>query len=75
MLFRSASVYDTLERSIVPMFYREPDRFADVMLHAIAFNGSFFNTQRMLHEYVSKAYLGKGAATAATGAATPTAAT
>ena len=38
------------------MFYREPDRFADVMLHAIALNGSFFNSHRMLQEYVSKAY-------------------
>lgn len=36
----------------------QPDRFADVMLHAIALNGSFFNTQRMLQEYLSKACLG-----------------
>lgn len=38
------------------MFYGEPDRFADVMLHAIALNGSFFNSHRMLLEHVSKAY-------------------
>ena len=55
----AASLYDKLEHSIVPMFYREPDRFAEVMLHAIALNGSFFNTERMLQEYVSKAYLGQ----------------
>jgi starch phosphorylase len=53
----ATSLYDKLERSIAPMFYREPDRFADVMRHAIALNGSFFNTQRMIQEYVSKAYL------------------
>jgi len=26
------------------------------MRHAIALNGSFFNTQRMMQEYVLKAY-------------------
>ncbi len=53
----ATSLYDKLERCIAPMFYREPDRYADVMLHAIALNGPFFNTQRMLQEYVAKAYL------------------
>jgi starch phosphorylase len=52
----ATSLYDKLERCIAPMFYGEPDRFADVMLHAIALNGSFFNSHRMLEEYVSKAY-------------------
>ena len=32
------------------------------MLHAIAVNGSFFNTQGMVQEYVSEAYLGQKAA-------------
>lgn len=54
----AAALYEKLEGTIGPMFYREPDRFADVMVHAIALNGSFFNAQRMLQEYVSKAYLG-----------------
>ena len=69
----AASLYDTLERSVAPMFYREPDRFAEVMLHAIALNGSFFNTQRMLQEYLSKAYLGQKPPTPAPGASATTA--
>jgi hypothetical protein len=28
-----------------------------VMQHAIAINGSFFNTQRMVEEYIAQAYL------------------
>ena len=28
----------------------------DIMRHAIALNGSFFNTQRMVQQYVLKAY-------------------
>jgi len=52
-----SSLYDKLERIIAPLFYRDRDRFLDVMLHAIALNGSFFNTHRMLLQYVLKAYL------------------
>jgi hypothetical protein len=31
--------------------------FTDVMRHCISLNGSFFNTQRMVQQYVMKAYL------------------
>ncbi len=63
----AAALYEKLEGIIAPMFYRERDRFADVMVHAIALNGSFFNAQRMLQEYVSKAYLGTEERTRAVG--------
>jgi glycogen phosphorylase len=52
----AASLYDKLERIVVPMYYRDRDRFIDIMRHAIALNGSFFNTQRMVLQYVTKAY-------------------
>jgi starch phosphorylase len=38
------------------MFYREPERYAEVRRSSIAMNGSFFNTQRMLLQYLSNAY-------------------
>ncbi len=44
------------KRVILPMFYNDRDRFLTVMVHAIALNGSFFNTQRMMQQYVLKAY-------------------
>ena len=40
----------------VPLFYGDQQGFLNVMRHAIALNGSFFNTQRMLQQYVVKAY-------------------
>jgi starch phosphorylase len=52
----AAALYDTLERTVVPLFYRDRDGFIDVMRFAIALNGSFFNTQRMVQQYVLKAY-------------------
>ena len=51
-----SSLYDKLEQAVLPLFYRERERFLDVMLHTIALNGSFFNTHRMMHQYVLKAY-------------------
>ena len=52
----ASSLYDKLEHIILPLFYHDRDRFIDVMRHCIALNGSFFNTHRMVLEYVLKAY-------------------
>jgi starch phosphorylase len=53
----AVSLYDKLEQIIAPLFYKDRESFIDVMRHAIALNGSFFNTHRMLQQYVLKAYL------------------
>lgn len=50
--------YEKLEKTILPMYYQSPERFVEVMRYAIALNGSFFNAQRMMHQYVLKAYFG-----------------
>jgi starch phosphorylase len=50
------SLYDKLEKIVLPLFYHDRERFLEVMLHAIALNGSFFNTHRMIQQYVLKAY-------------------
>jgi glycogen phosphorylase len=52
----AGSLYKKLEEVVIPHYYRERERFIDVMRHAIAFNGSFFNTHRMIQQYVLKAY-------------------
>lgn len=51
-------LYDRLEETIVPMFYNEPEAYLTVMRNAIAVNGSYFTTQRMMQEYVTRAYVG-----------------
>jgi glycogen phosphorylase len=50
------ALYDKLEREIAPMFYGRPNRYMEVMRYAIALNGSFFNTQRMVLQYLTNAY-------------------
>jgi starch phosphorylase len=55
-LIEVSTLYDKLEKEIVPMFYKDSDRFVGIMRSAIALNGSFFNTQRMLNQYIANAY-------------------
>ncbi len=50
------ALYNKLEMIILPMFINEPERYAEVMRHSIALNASFFNTERMLSQYITKAY-------------------
>jgi glycogen phosphorylase len=51
-----ASLYDRLESTILPLYYGNPEQWRAVMRSTIALNGSFFNTHRMLQEYISNAY-------------------
>jgi starch phosphorylase len=50
------SLYDKLDL-IVPMFYEQSTAFTRVMRSAIALNGSFYNAQRMLFQYLENAYI------------------
>jgi glycogen phosphorylase len=50
------SLYGKLERVILPMYYSRTGAYTDVMRNTIALNGSFFNTQRMVAQYVANAY-------------------
>jgi starch phosphorylase len=53
----AASLYEKLERTVVPCFYRDRERFLEIMRNTIALNASFFNTQRMVLQYLYDAYL------------------
>lgn len=52
----ASSLYRQLEHVVIPLYYGNRDRFIEVMRHAIALNASHFNTQRMIGEYIVKAY-------------------
>jgi starch phosphorylase len=54
------SMYDKLEYVIIPMFYERPNTYASIMRSAIALNGSYFNAQRMVLQYLQNAYLRTG---------------
>ena len=50
------ALYDKLQKEIVPMYRDDRSKFIGIMRHSIALNGSFFNTQRMLLQYLARAY-------------------
>ena len=50
------SLYDHLEQAILPVYHGQRDLWRRIMRSTIALNGSFFNTQRMLEQYVLNAY-------------------
>ncbi len=50
------SLYSQLEDVILPLFHNQPELWRRVMRSAIALNGSFFNTQRMVEQYALNAY-------------------
>ncbi|MFA5155571.1 MAG: alpha-glucan family phosphorylase [Patescibacteria group bacterium] len=52
----AASLYDILEQEIVPLFYRDPAAWQEMMRSAISLNASRFNTERVLREYQRDAY-------------------
>ena len=57
MPFRIKGLKRFASNQIVPMFYKQPDCYTDIMRMSIALNGSFFNTQRMVQQYVTNAYV------------------
>jgi starch phosphorylase len=49
-------LFDKLENMILPKFYNDRDNWIRTMRSCIAINASFFNTNRMIQQYVLNAY-------------------
>jgi glycogen phosphorylase len=52
----AGSLYQKLETAVVPLFRAEPEKWARLMRTTLAFNGSYFNTNRMVKQYTRNAY-------------------
>jgi starch phosphorylase len=53
----AANMYDKLDNTIMPLYLAaDISGWAQVQKQAIAYNGDYFNTHRMLQEYVKRAY-------------------
>ncbi|MHB1013238.1 MAG: alpha-glucan family phosphorylase [Desulfobacteria bacterium] len=50
-------LYEKLRYVILPLFYRNREQWINVMRHAIALNASYFNTHRMVQQYVTNVYM------------------
>ncbi|MEM4330813.1 MAG: alpha-glucan family phosphorylase, partial [Candidatus Pacearchaeota archaeon] len=49
-------LYSKLEYIILPTYYKQRDRWIKIMKNTIAYNASFFNSHRMLQQYVLTTY-------------------
>ena len=52
----AADLYHKLQYVIAPLYYDHRDAWVRIMRQCIALNASFFNTHRMVHQYVLHAY-------------------
>ncbi len=52
----AASLYDKLENAVVPLYRQSPEKWGRMMRTTLAFNGSYFNTNRMVKQYTRNAY-------------------
>jgi len=50
------SLYTKLETAVVPLYRDAQEKWARLMRTTLAFNGSYFNTNRMVKQYVRNAY-------------------
>lgn len=50
------ALYSKLESAVVPLYRETPDKWARLMRTTLAFNGSYFNTNRMVKQYTRNAY-------------------
>jgi starch phosphorylase len=50
------SLYTKLETAVVPLYREAPEKWARLMRNTLAFNGSYFNTNRMVQQYARNAY-------------------
>jgi glycogen phosphorylase len=50
------SLYRKLEAAVVPLYLQAPEQWARLMRTTLAFNGSYFNTNRMVKQYARNAY-------------------
>lgn len=51
-----ASLYERLESTILPLYYHDHRSWLEVMRSTLALNGAYFNTHRMLAQYIADAY-------------------
>lgn len=49
-------LYQQLEHNIIPTYYHIREKYIYIMQHCIGINGSYFNTNRMMQDYVTYAY-------------------
>jgi glycogen phosphorylase len=53
----TSDLYSKLEKTIIPAFYQDREKWINMMKSAIGKNAYYFNTHRMMRRYVTDAYI------------------
>lgn len=49
-------LYEIIKKEVLPLYYRKPEAWRAMMKNAISINASYFNSDRMLKQYIDEAY-------------------
>jgi len=55
-VIEAEDLYKVLEEKVLPLYYQHPEKWLKMMRTTIARNASYFNTDRVLTDYIKKAY-------------------
>jgi starch phosphorylase len=55
----ATNLYNKLEQIVLPTYFLNSSHWIEIQKQAMALNGSHFNTERMLLEYLSKGYISR----------------
>jgi starch phosphorylase len=53
----ASALYESLERRVLPAYATGRQAWAQLMRQTVALNASFFNTHRVVQQYVTNSYL------------------
>lgn len=48
-------LYEILKREVLPLYYQKPEAWREMMRSVIAINAAYFNTDRMIEQYIKQA--------------------
>jgi starch phosphorylase len=49
-------LYEILKREVLPLYYQKPEDWREIMKNVIAINATYFNSDRMLEQYIKESY-------------------
>lgn len=51
-----SNLYELLEKNILPLYYKDSEEWKKIMRSTTSLNASYFNTDRVLEQYIKEAY-------------------
>lgn len=56
MINNEDELYESLKKEILPLYYKFPKKWVEIMRNVISLNAAYFNSDRALTQYINEAY-------------------